>query len=73
MSRRKHKKIDRFFKDDFINEKSLNAHKDIVEKIDKEKEILRKEIAKRKDSNNNEFSELAKGLIFQLGNFEVQT
>ncbi|KAB8152712.1 hypothetical protein EZY14_012895 [Kordia sp. TARA_039_SRF] len=73
MGKRKHKKLDKLFKDNFINEKSVIAHKDIVAKIDEEKEILKNEIKERRNSNNKEFRELARGLVFQFGKFEIQT
>ena len=73
MSDEIHKNLDKLLNDELIDKDVKKAHQDISAKVEKQKRKLSQEIKKRKSSNNDEFNKLPKGLIIQLGNFEIQT
>ncbi|WP_430412163.1 hypothetical protein [Kordia sp.] len=73
MSNEIHKNLDKLLNDELIDKDVKKVHQDISAKVEKQKRKLSNEINKRKSSNNDDFNELPKGLIIQLGNFEIQT
>lgn len=67
------KNLTKLYNKKFIDKEVKNTHEEILEKIEKEADELKKEVDEIKKRNNETFTNLAKGLVFTIGNTEVCT